>query len=283
MALLLAIITTTAFGLALLSIREPAGGTSEPLPLGRSLRASWESRPFRWFLVANLHKEFIFSLLTASVPFWAKYVLLIQGRAAVAGITLDAGLQTSLLLGTAFIMVLPAIPVWTALARQHGARRCWQLAQAIFALAMVGVFVAGDVRQGIVAMALVGLALSGLLVTPDLIISDVIDEDETVTGRRREGMYFGLNGLVIRFAFTMQGLTTGAILHATRYVPSSPADLYPDQGPAARFGIRALIALLPILASAVVIAALHRYPLHGERYRAMRRTLAGMRTGKEPV
>jgi GPH family glycoside/pentoside/hexuronide:cation symporter len=161
-------------------------------------------------------------------------------------------------------------------ARRLGARRGWQLAQAAFALAMAGVFLARDFFQGVVAMSLAGLALSGLLVSPDLVISDVIDEDETVTGRRREGMYFGLNGLVIRIAFTLQGLTTGAVLHLTRYVGSSPADLYPDQPPAARLGIRALVALFPILASAVVILALQRYPLHGERYRRMRETLEGL-------
>lgn len=276
MALLLAVLTTAAFGLALLGIREPAMGASRALPFGPALQASWRSRPFRWFLIANLHKEFIFSVLTASVPFWAKYVLLIQAPAVVAGVTLDTGLQTSLLLGSAFIMALPAIPAWTALARRLGARRCWQLAQAAFALAMVGVFVSRDFLQGVAAMSVAGMALSGLLVNPDLLLSDVIDEDETVTGQRREGMYFGLNGFVVRFAFTMQGLTTGAILHATRYVPSSPDDLYPAQAPAARFGMRALVALIPILASAMVIAALQRYPLHGERYRAMRRALADM-------
>jgi GPH family glycoside/pentoside/hexuronide:cation symporter len=101
----------------------------------------------------------------------------------------------------------------------------------------------------------------------------VIDEDETVTGRRREGMYFGLNGFVIRFAFTMQGLSTGAILHLTRYVGSSTENLYPAQPPAALLGIRTLIALLPLAASLVVVAALQRYPLHGPRYRAMRAAL----------
>ena len=187
-------------------------------------------------------------------------------------------MQNSLLLAAAFVMALPALPAWTMLASRSGARRAWQAAQAGFALAMLGVFLARDFPEGMAAMSAAGLCLGGLLVTPDLVISDVIDEDETVTGRRREGMYFGLNGFVIRFAFTMQGLSTGAILHFTRYVGSSPANLYPAQPPAAVLGIRALIALLPIAASFVVIASLQRYPLHGERYRAMRSQLGRLRT-----
>ena len=45
----------------------------------------------------------------------------------------------------------------------------------------------------------------------------------------------------------------------------------------ALLGIRSLIAVLPLVASAVVIVALHRYPLRGERYRRMRAALAGPR------
>ena len=216
-------------------------------------------------------------MLTASVPFWAKYVLLIQAPVTALGVTLEPGMQNSLLLGSAFIMALPALPAWTAVARHFGGRRAWLVSQATFAASMLAVFFARDFFQGVAAMAAAGLSLAGMLIAPDLLISDVIDEDETVTGTRREGMYFGINGFVIRFAFTLQGLSTGAILHFTRYVGSSPESLYPVQPPAALLGIRALIALLPIAASVVVIAALRRYPLHGERYRTLRAALALIR------
>jgi Na+/melibiose symporter-like transporter len=43
--------------------------------------------------------------------------------------------------------------------------------------------------------------------------------------------------------------------------------------------MRALVALLPIAASLVVIAALQRYPLHGARYQAMRAALRARRDG----
>lgn len=277
MAILLAVVTSLSFGLALVAIRERPGGARQTLGFGRAMLASWRSRAFRWFLVANVHKELIYSLLTATVPFWAKYVLRIQGPVTVRGFSLAPELQNSLLLGTAFIMTLPALPLWTAVARRLGARRGWQLAQAAFALAMIAVFLSRDFFQGVASMALAGLGLAGLLVSPDLLISDVIDEDETVTGHRREGMYFGLNGLIIRFAFTLQGLATGLILHATRYVGASPQNLYPVQPEAALLGIRTLMALLPILASLVVIAALQGYPLHGERYHRMREALALIR------
>jgi len=99
-------------------------------------------------------------------------------------------------------MAIPALPLWAAVARRFGGRRAWQIAQAGFAASMTAVYFASDFQQGVAAMSLACLGLAGLLVAPDLLISDLIDEDETVTGTRREGMYFGINGFVIRFAFT---------------------------------------------------------------------------------
>jgi glycoside/pentoside/hexuronide:cation symporter, GPH family len=128
--------------------------------------------------------------------------------------------------------------------------------------------------QGAAATSLLGLSLAGLLVFPDLLIADVIDEDETVTGARREGMYFGINGFVIRLAFTMQGITTGLVLTATGYIPSTVEELFPAQPAMAVFGIRALVALVPMLASLVIIFCLARYPLKGRRLAALRSGMA---------
>ena len=254
MALTFAAITSITFGISLLGSKENLAIQHEKQPpFIPAIKASLQSIAFRWFLVANLHKEFIYSIMTASIPFWAKYVLKIQAPVQLFGANLDAGLQNSLLLGLAFIMALPGLPIWTAVAKRVGGRRGWQISQGTFALSMIFVFLATDFFQGIAATSLLGLSLAGLLVFPDLLISDVIDEDETVTGARREGMYFGMNGFIIRFAFSMQGITTGAILYLSGYVHSTAEDLYPAQPPLAVLGIRAMTAFVPILASVVVI------------------------------
>jgi GPH family glycoside/pentoside/hexuronide:cation symporter len=112
---------------------------------------------------------------------------------------------------------------------------------------------------------------------PDLLISDVIDQDETVTGARREGLYFGMNGFIIRFAFSLQGLVVGAILGSTGYVGATPGNLFPAQTDAAVLGIRFMVAGVPILASLIVIWALECYPLHGARLAEVRDRLAALR------
>jgi GPH family glycoside/pentoside/hexuronide:cation symporter len=266
MAALFAIITTATFGLSLLGAREnPAAQAAPQPPFLPALKATFRSLAFRWFLAANLFKELIFSVLAAAIPFWAKYVLRVQAPVQLGGLSLGVELQNSLLLGLAFVMALPGLPIWTSVARRLGGRRGWQLAQVTFALSMLAIYFAQDFFQGAAATALTGLSLAGLLVFPDLLISDVIDDDEHVTGARREGMYFGVNGFIIRFAFTLQGLIAGLILTGSGYVAASGADLYPAQPDLAVWGIRFLAAGVPMLASLLVVTCLGQYRLHDPR------------------
>jgi len=174
-------------------------------------------------------------------------------------------------------MALPAIPIWTAVCKRLGARRGWQLSQVTFAVSLVGLFLAQDFIQGVVGTALLGLSLAGLLVFPDVVLSDVIDEDELNTGARREGMYFGINGFIIRFAFTIQGLATGLILGATGYIAAADAVQFPVQPPLALLGIRMLVAGMPLVACLLVIFCLERYPLHGQRLVHLRQRQAELR------
>jgi GPH family glycoside/pentoside/hexuronide:cation symporter len=174
-------------------------------------------------------------------------------------------------------MTLPGIPIWTWAAKRFGPRRGWQASQVTFGLSMILLFVADSFVPAVIGTSVIGLSLAGLLVFPDLLIADVIDEDETVVGARREGMYFGINGFIIRFAFTLQGLTTATVLSLTNYVNATANVLYPEQPASAVFGIRAMTSLAPIAASVIVIWALQMYPLHTERLKALRAKIASLR------
>ncbi|HLB49850.1 MAG TPA: MFS transporter [Anaerolineales bacterium] len=278
MALWFALITSATFGISLLGSKENLAIQHEKQPsFVPAIKATFASLSFRWFMTANLFKEFIFSIMTASIPFWAKYVLKIQGPTTLFGAELSAELQNSLLLGSAFIMALPGVPIWTWVAKRWGGRGGWQMSQVTFALSILILFFANDFLQAVIGTSIVGLSLAGLLVFPNLLVADVIDEDETVVGARREGMYFGINGFIIRFAFSMQGITTGTILYLSRYISSTPDNLYPEQPAPAVLGIRAMTSIIPIIASVIAIWALQRYPLHSERLKAMREKIAAMR------
>lgn len=277
MALLLSIITAIFFAASLLGSRERhALVLEQPLPFRAALRATLALRDFRLFLGANLAIQFIFMMLTATTPFYTKYVLRIQGDLLlpVVGVTLDAATQTSLFLGVAFITAFAAMPFWTRLAQRWGAWRALRAVCLYSAAALLLFFLPANFYGGLLVVILFGFGLAGLLMLTDLLIADIVDDDELNTGRRREGMFFGMNGFVIRFAFTLQGLIIGLALEVSGYIPASAAALYPQQPAAALWAMRLLIGGIPALAALGAFFILRSYSLHDERLRQVHARVA---------
>jgi GPH family glycoside/pentoside/hexuronide:cation symporter len=265
-ALIVAVLTALFFGLSLLGSREQrAFQEDEPLSFMDSIRFTMTNRDFLFFLGANLMIQFSFLALTATIPFYAKYALRIQSPTTLAGITLDPGLQNSLLLGGAILMALPGMALWTIVAKRIGVWRSLRICIIISAAVLLFFFVPDDFLGGLLVTTFFGLSLAGLLMLTNPLIADMVDEDELNTGARREGLYFGMNGFVIRFAFTIQGLIAAAIFSFTGYVSPTSAVLYPEQPAAAVWGIRSMIALFPPLALIAGYFLLGSYSLHGQR------------------
>ncbi|MGE5508623.1 MAG: MFS transporter, partial [Chitinophagales bacterium] len=103
----------------------------------------------------------------------------------------------------------------------------------------------------------------------DVLIADVIDEDELRTGCRREGMYFGVQGFMIRLGISVQALVTGFVLESTGY--SAMAASQPVRAIA---GMRLLVSGIPLAAIVVALASLYFHPLDGKRLQAVREALA---------
>jgi len=62
--------------LSMIGVRERTTGVQEDVvAIGRALKVVLSSRPFRWFLGANIAKEYIWLVLGATLPFWRKYAL----------------------------------------------------------------------------------------------------------------------------------------------------------------------------------------------------------------
>lgn len=283
MAFLLAIVTAVFFGTSLLGSRERQEfSQDDTLPLRDALRATVTNRDFLHFLGTNLLIQYLFLAITSTVPFYTKYVLRIQTPLTLPGVnlTLDVGAQNSIFLGIAFIIALPAMPVWTAVTRRIGAWQALRIACLSSSLSLIGFFIAHDFYSGLVCVMIFGLNLAGLLMLTDLLLADLVDADELVTGMRREGLYFGMNGLVIRFAFTIQGIITWIMLTLTHYVSPDATTLYPVQPEAAVSGIRWMLAGFPALALLLAFFLLGGYSLHGSRLRQMQVDVAALHDQK---
>jgi GPH family glycoside/pentoside/hexuronide:cation symporter len=221
-----------------------------------AFKETFTNRSFLAFMVANLMICYIWSWLSAMVPFFTKYVL---------GIAEE---QMSLIFLGMFVSAILFYPLWRWIALRLGSKRTLALAVTLFVTFMLLVLVVGNLGQAFVMMLLVGAGNSGITLVRDIVLSDVIDQDELHTGRRREGSYFGVNAFIERLVMVLIGGSSSLVLGISGYNAALTT-----QPSSVAWGIRLGMGLLPVVALAVFLVALRYYPLGKEQVLALRQTL----------
>lgn len=178
------------------------------------------------------------------------------------------------MLGCAFIVAALVIPVWEKAGLRLGSRRAFMISTASFILGLLSFLFATNVTGGFIAAGLTGVGLAGALYFRDIMISEVIDEDEYATWKRREGVYFGINGFLIRLGAILTYFTIALVFMGTgwtEYTPRPSVDVV--------FGLRLLMSVFPIVALASALLFLYAYPLKADRLKEIRQKLRE-RTGE---
>lgn len=118
------------------------------------------------------------------------------------------------------------------------------------------------------------MSLAGALIVFDIMIADISDEDEIKTGKRREGMYFGANALIIRLGISLNSLIMGFVLSSSGYDANLPAEMQPLT---AVSGFRILCSVVPIIATIGGLLILKYYPLEGDYLNRIKEKIKNMR------
>jgi GPH family glycoside/pentoside/hexuronide:cation symporter len=248
MGLLFGSLIAVAFLTSLIGSREDKKYSfDKPLGVWNALAATFKNRSFLTFVVSNLFVQYTFTIVLAIIPFYAKYVLGVGPK------------ETSMILVSAFIVEIPLLFIWGRAAVRFGAKRTYMTALIVFAVALLPFFFLKSLLAAMVTSGLLGAALGGVIVLSDVLISDVIDEDELKTNTRREGMYFGVNAFVTRFAIALEAASIGLVFTLTKYNPDILI-----QPKAFLVGLRSLLAGLPVLGMVVAFVIMVYYPLAGE-------------------
>jgi GPH family glycoside/pentoside/hexuronide:cation symporter len=233
------------------------------LPLIKSFKATLENRSFLIFVFANLFVQYTFTIILATIPFFAKYIL-------------DVGAPgTAAILAAAFLTAFPMLYIWRKLTIRFGAKKCFMATMLSLAVSLTPFFLVKSFLGAVFSSMLVGCGLAGFILIADIILSDVIDEDETKTGTRREGMYFGANAFVTRFAIVLEALSMGAVFVITQYNPY----IY-TQTRQFLSGLRLLVAGFPVMALLLAFLIMVFYPLSGRRLEELREKISEIHAKK---
>ncbi|RLP75294.1 MFS transporter [Mycetocola tolaasinivorans] len=244
MGIVLGALVLLGFVIALSGSVERAQDIPEPIGFGRALRATLTNRVFLVYVSASFLIQLAIALMQAAMPFFTKYVI---------GDT-DPG-AVSLILGTMFVVAIPMVYVWSAFIRRFGSKPAILATVAIFILGLAPFLLLSGMPAAIGTAALVGVAIAGVLVLLDILLAEIIDIDAERVGQRREGMYLGVNGFIVRWSVTVQAVAFGLILPWSGYNQAAPV-----QPESVAVGVRALMSGLPIAALAIAFVILLAYP-----------------------
>jgi GPH family glycoside/pentoside/hexuronide:cation symporter len=133
MGAIMGVLVAAGYLISMIGIKEDTSQLKDDtVGLSESFKIALASRPFRWFIGANVAKEYIWLVLAAMLPFWRKYALGIQTEVDVSGVTLSGGDAEALLLGVPILLTIPALLLWRPLVARIGPRRAWIAASFCF-------------------------------------------------------------------------------------------------------------------------------------------------------
>jgi GPH family glycoside/pentoside/hexuronide:cation symporter len=251
MALIWALIGLALYLISLFGIEEnPQYANAEETPILQRLQLAFSNRTFIIIIGLNLAFRLILAVFATSVPFYAEYVLLLDGGG------------TSILITSFVLSYTVSVMLWQSVYKRLGTRRALRLSLILFSFITLPTFFSNSLLTGVLTLSLVGGTLVGsLLIAAQMTFAEMIDEDFVNTGVRREGLYRGMLGFVFRFPPALSGLLIGELLFISGY----DATLSPIEQPeGVSFVIRIFVALIPVFAALSALALTYLYPLHGD-------------------
>ena len=216
----------------------------ESFGFATAVRYTLANRAFVTYVTGSFLLQLTFALLQGGIPFFTKYAL---GEADSA---------TTVILGAVFVTAIPMVYVWSRVTTRIGPRRAILAAIVVYGAALVPFLLVGDLALAAVTGAAVGVGIAGMLVLLEILLAEVIDDDERRTGARREGMYFGMNGFIVRWAVSLQAVIITVVLSRSGY--HNEAAVQPDS---VVTGVRLMMGAVPLVVLALAFGCFLLYPL----------------------
>jgi glycoside/pentoside/hexuronide:cation symporter, GPH family len=178
-------------------------------------------------------------------------------------------------LGLLLITAVVAVPFWTWLARKLDKRRAYFIGMSFWVVVQLLILTIQPQQVELILFlgVMAGLSVSTAHVLPDAIFPDVIEWDELRTGRRQEGVYYGIKNFVRKLTGAFAIFFALQVLGWFGY--QSPPDGVTQfaQAAATQQAIRFLIGPIGALMLIGAIIVAYFYPLTRERHERILRLL----------
>ena len=241
-------------------------------PFLTAVQTAWSNIPFRFATVLYMLNWITFDLVGLSLPFFLTYWVARGNLLEKAfGLPIESTVFALLL-----VTSLTVLPFWVWLSHRLSKRNAYIAGMGFWAVVQLLIFSIqpGQVNYVLVLAVMAGISVSSAHVLPDAIFPDVIEWDELRTGRRQEGIYYGVMNFVRKTTGALAIFIALQVLGWFGY-QSPPEGATFFQQPASALGaIRFLIGPLGTLLLFSAITMAWFYPLTRERHARIRKLLA---------
>jgi GPH family glycoside/pentoside/hexuronide:cation symporter len=248
-------------------------------PFRETLRVAWRNIPFRYAVGIYMFNWAAVDMIAITFPYFLLYWIA-QGDllAKITVFGLDLALESAFF-GVLMSVCILCVPFWLWLAHIRNKREAYILGMTMWVIVEFLIFTIqpGNISLLLTLAGLAGLGVSAAYVLPDAIFPDVIEWDELRTGRRQEGVYYGVRTLIRKSTGALVIFFTLQLLGWSGYqAPPENITQFSQPAPALTM-IRMLVS--PIGASVLIgtIVLAFFYPLSREKHARIQRLLAHRR------
>jgi len=266
------------FLLIFVFVRERYGSVDRPqenIPFRQTVKTAWGNVPFRSATLIYMLNWVTFDLVALILPFYLLYWIA-RGNmlASVNFLGLPIPLESAVF-ALLLVTATAVLPFWLWLSQRLGKHIAYIYGMVFWAAVQIGIFLVKPGQESLVlSMAFfAGLSVSAAHVLPDAMFPDVIEWDELRTGRRQEGIYYGVKNFIRKLTGALAIFVALQVLGWAGYQTPPVGVTVFTQSPRTLMAIRLLIGPLgAILLSSAVITTWF-YPLTRERHGRIRRLL----------
>ncbi len=177
------------------------------------------------------------------------------------------------------VMAFMAMLGWAKLSERIGKQAVYVLGVIVFIFTLLALFFipAGATWMLFVVAPIGGIGVAVGYLVPWSLIPDVVDSDELETGRRREGVFYGVFVLLQKLGLSLGLFLSGVVLEWVGYVPAAPGGAVPPQSEQVLLALRILVGPVGAIILLVSLIFIRLYPITRERHQAIKQALAEQR------
>ena len=247
----------------------------DTLPFRETLRAAWQNIPFRYAVGIHMLNWSAVDMVAVAFPYFLLYWVA-RGNllASIRLFGVDLAYESAFF-GTLMFVCIFFVPIWLWVSRVRNKREAYMLGMIFWVVVQLSIFtIQPDQTRSLIFMAgLAGIGVSAAYTLPDAMFADVIEWDELRTGRRQEGVFYGIRTLIRKLTGALVIFLTLQALGWSGYVsPPEDAMQFTQSGGALHM-IRLLVSPFGALMLSGTIILAWFFPLSREKHVRIQRLL----------